>query len=354
MNDDSLNDADGPLSLVCGILQDSKISVTLEKEFKCSFKNFKSIVEKSIQARLCMKSELTSFQKNDTKYLDFQVILRPSHIQPQEKLFYLAKVSNIDNNVTELKVEGGVENLEQHVSPELLKDKLQQRSITAFRFPTVSQYDKLLDSDGALNLTFKVTLKLDNKTKTDESATLTENYKEMLINAEHYFTDAVFHCHNGIIRAHKNVLAARSEYFQNMFLSNMKEGLSGEIEVKHMEVSVCQTILEYIYTGKVDPGKMNVEVLAEAEKMRLMSLKKECSDKLIKDLAANNCVKMIEAADLHKDQDLKNKAKQFIIENYQDLTNDSKDELFHYPDIAREVFECVHKDLPIAKRMRVN
>jgi len=190
---------------------------------------------------------------------------------------------------------------------------------------------------------------------TNESMKMTEDYKEMLRNAEECYADATIICSDGSIRAHKAVLAARSEYFEKMLSTKMKEGLSGKIEVKDMEMSVCQTILEYIYSGNVDQDKMNVEVLAEAEKMGLINLKKECSSKLINDLSNSNCVKMIEAGDLHKDDDLKNKAKQFIIENYEELSDESKAQLFLLiPDIVREIFEYQREDLPLAKRKRVN
>merc|ERR1712200_109432 len=182
---------------------------------------------------------------------------------------------------------------------------------------------------------------------------LVKDYKDILTNAEDHYADVTIICNDGSVRAHKNVLSARSEYFDRMLSSTMKEGLTGVIEVKDMEMSVCQTILEYIYSGEVDQEKMNVEVLAEAEKMGLFTLKKECSSKLINDLSTSNCVKMIEAGDLHKDDDLKDKAKQFIIENYEDLSNESKAQLFLLiPDIVREIFEYQREDLPLAKRKR--
>merc|ERR1719228_1311119 len=126
----------------------------------------------------------------------------------------------------------------------------------------IAPQSKFLDKYGTLNLGFKLTFKLNLKRETNESMKMTEDYKEMLTNAEECYADATIICNDGSIRAHKAVLAARSEYFEKMLSTKMKEGLSGKIEVKDMEMSVCQTILEYIYSGNVDQEKLNVEVLA--------------------------------------------------------------------------------------------
>ena len=105
----------------------------------------------------------------------------------------------------------------------------------------------------------KVTLKLDFMPVIHTNMNLVKDYKDMLTNANH--ADVTIICNDGSVRAHKNVLTARSEYFNRMLSSTMKEGLTGVIEVKDMEMGVCQTLLEYIYSGEVDQEKLNVEVL---------------------------------------------------------------------------------------------
>ena len=247
----------------------------------------------------------------------------------QRIILYYIVFDNFGENIKDVKFEGSIIGNAEHGSHELKKQIM--KNCTFFRSPKIIPYGKLiapnskyLDKDGTLNLGFKVTLKVDSETGTDESQNLAEDYKKMLTNAEDYHADATIICKDGRIRAHKNILLARSEYFNAMLSTKMKEGLSGTVEVLHMEMSVCHVILEYIYSGKVEQDKMNVEVLAEAEKMGLLNLKKQCSTKLINNLNTSNCVEMIEAGDLHKDQELKIKAKKFIIENYQDLSHESK------------------------------
>jgi len=342
----------------------SVVSSVIVKEYKCSFKLFKSQVEKLIQdSQWRIRGEQFKVHLNGAKYLDCQANfgLRPRP-QGQAYVYQFFEFKNIDepkkNNVTKVECTLVPEQVQSLELQECKRSKLGSTGDLIYLSPIRITYDELmapeskyLDKEGTLNLTLKITIKLDCL---DESMNMAKDYKEMLANAEDYYADATIHCRDGSIRVHKNVLAARSEYFEKMLSTKMKEGLSGVIAVKEMDMSVCQTILEYIYSGSVDQGKMNVEVLAEAEKMGLINLKKECSSKLINDLSTSNCVKMIEAADLHKDENLKNKAKEFIIENYDDLSGKLKAELFLYPDIAREVFEYQRKDLPAAKRMRLN
>jgi len=307
------------------------------KKFVCSIKDFKSVEEKLSQAFVnVFVGEKFHIHMDGVKDLECRIIFSFVKKILQPDILHYHVVLSSDENIKGVKVQGGALDNEH----KLIKCQVPHNSIEC-----------ILDKDGALNLAFKMTFLLD---KTDESVNMARDYKEMLMNSDQYHADAVIHCKDGSIRVHKGVLAARSQYFKAMFATNMKEGLSGEIEVKHLEMSVCRTILEYIYSGKVEPGKISLEVFAEAEKIGLVNLKKECSTKLIKDLSIINCVKMIEAGDLHKDQNLKNKARQFIINNYENLSNDSKTELFHLlPDIARDIFESQRKDVRVSKRRRI-
>jgi DNA-binding beta-propeller fold protein YncE len=57
--------------------------------------------------------------------------------------------------------------------------------------------------------------------------------------------------------AHRNVLAARSEYFRGLLLSGMQEGRAGaggalqEIEVGEVSAGAFRVVLRYLYTGEV-------------------------------------------------------------------------------------------------------
>jgi len=367
---DALNDAEVPTS---GFIDNgsSKTKLRITKEFQCSFKDFASLAERRkpnplpenqervpfLIGKVLMKSEDFSFEMNGVKYLDCEVAIFQAYRSSYDAWTFGIYLKNIKSGIRVFKVEGKQVN-QWYDDYAVLEDNVGENFYPCGRvvcgISEIPEFQNtLLDKDGSLIVAFKMTIKLDHKME-NESVKLACDYKELLTNAEQFHADTIIHCNDGKIRAHKGILAARSEYFDKMLSTKMKEGLSGEIEVKHMEMSVCRTILEYIYSGKVESSQLNVEILAEAEKMGLFNLKKECSTKLIQDLSAGNCVKMIQAGDLHKDEDLKNKAKEFIIENYEDLTDKSKAALFQYPDIARDIYESTrNRDLPVAKRRRV-
>ncbi len=57
----------------------------------------------------------------------------------------------------------------------------------------------------------------------------------------------------GRFPAHRNVLAARSEYFRGLLLSGMQEGSVGQQEIELGEVSAraFRVVLQHLYTAEV-------------------------------------------------------------------------------------------------------
>ena len=54
------------------------------------------------------------------------------------------------------------------------------------------------------------------------------------------------------IRAHKVILASRSEFFDRLMFGGMKESGQGEIEMQDIgNVDLFELILEYAYTGSI-------------------------------------------------------------------------------------------------------
>ena len=93
--------------------------------------------------------------------------------------------------------------------------------------------------------------------------------------------------------AHKNVLAACSEYFLGLFTSDMKEKHQLEVKLEGFRAFVMNDLLHYIYTGEVEITDENVkELVFAADYLLITSLKDKGSEYLEGILNPSNCLSM--------------------------------------------------------------
>ena len=80
--------------------------------------------------------------------------------------------------------------------------------------------------------------------------------------------DVEFVLKGGNITANRDILAARSSYFEGMFRNNkFIEGQTKTINMNHIEKEVMQTLIDYLFSGKIDYTKFKLDHL-----LRLMDL----------------------------------------------------------------------------------
>jgi len=216
--------------------------------------------------------------------------------------------------------------------------------------------------DGTLTFVCEITVKfgdvVSKKIKdtklVEEDTSHSEDMMNMLINAEEHHADIQILCEDGIIPVHSSVLSARSEYFKAMLSNDMEEKKSGKIAKEHLNKSLVFTILEFIYTGKVDPNNISLQLLEESNEMRLIELKKICSKQLSQEVNLANCVIFLITADLLNADDLRESAREFIIENYTDIPTKSRKDLESHPALLSEICsELYDRGAPTAKRQRI-
>jgi len=215
--------------------------------------------------------------------------------------------------------------------------------------------------DGTLTILCEITLKFGDvvckKIKdtniVEEDTSHAEDMMKMLVNAEDYEANMQIVCKDGIIPVHSSVLSARSEYFQAMLSHDMEERRTGKILKEHLYKSLVLTILEFIYTGKVDPTKISLQLLEESNEMRLIELKQICCKHLSKEVNMTNCVAMLISGDRINAINLKEAAKELIMENYADLPSKSKKELESVPSLLTEICSDFYQNTLPTKRQRV-
>ena len=113
--------------------------------------------------------------------------------------------------------------------------------------------------------------------------------------------------------AHKNVLAACSEYFLGLFTSDMKEKHQLEVKLEGFRAF----LLHYIYTGEVEITDENVkELVFAADYLLITSLKDKGSEYLEGILNPSNCLSMRAFSEKFDCEELMDKSESFILENF--------------------------------------
>ena len=142
---------------------------------------------------------------------------------------------------------------------------------------------------------------------------LLKDFQDLFKNMKH--SDVTFNVRDQQIKAHKNILVARSPVFAAMFEHPSTENLTGVVEVLDIEPEVFKELLRYIYTGEVPLERMDAVaagLLAAADKYLLEKLKKACADHLINQMSPENCVKLLSLGENDPAHCLREKAVDYV------------------------------------------
>ncbi len=144
--------------------------------------------------------------------------------------------------------------------------------------------------------------------------------------------------------AHKLILAARSPVFAAMFSSHTLESSSNIIEINDLRSETIQSMLEYIYTGKVnDIKRSTVELYRCADKYQLEDLRSQAEMALMNSISIDTSAEILLLADQHHSKDLKLRVIQFIVSG--NLKAITQTEGWHkyvacIPDLVTEVIQA--------------
>ena len=132
------------------------------------------------------------------------------------------------------------------------------------------------------------------------------------------FSDVTFNIRGREFPAHKNILAARSQYFSAMFQHPTKENLTNQIEIEDVEPDVFHELLRFIYTGRVQIDKLETMVVGlfiAADKYLLDELKLKCENHFIRHMSPENCVFLLLNGNLKNPSEVLKKAAKFFRRN---------------------------------------
>ncbi|KAL3854102.1 hypothetical protein ACJMK2_013381 [Sinanodonta woodiana] len=181
------------------------------------------------------------------------------------------------------------------------------------------------------NFTVKLSLKgfLECKTKSKmtnfwEAGNTVLGCLEQLCMLDH-FADVHFvfpKCQGqGLLPAHRLILAMRSPVFEAMFYGGLSES-SHEIRIEDIPMEIFSLLLRYIYTDVADLQDDNVlHVLYAAEKYSLNDLIEKCSHYLELSLCPENACSLFNQTQLYFLEDLGCKCLEYIADNMETVMN---------------------------------
>ena len=141
------------------------------------------------------------------------------------------------------------------------------------------------------------------------------------------FIDVRLKVDESIFPAHRNVLAANSDYFHAMFTNGMKESNQEVIELKDENLSALgfKVVMDSIYSGELFINKKNVfEVLITANHLQMPIIVRQCCDFLDKEyiqgcIDIQTYLHLLAFANLHGLRDLKEATQSKMASVYKEI-----------------------------------
>ncbi|XP_015117134.1 speckle-type POZ protein A [Diachasma alloeum] len=136
------------------------------------------------------------------------------------------------------------------------------------------------------------------------------------------FSDVVFAIGDEEIPAHKLILVSNSPVFLRMLSTPMEEAQTNRVEILDIPVDIMKVMLTFLYTGRyqaLEDVDVACRVLAAAQKYDIGSLKDVCEYSLFTELEVENALKILEYAEVHKADRLKQECWRFVIRNKREI-----------------------------------
>ena len=227
-------------------------------------------------------------------------------------------------------------------------DLFPQGNLTIMCEITVKGLRKKTDVFGAKKLVKDVNVSNNEEEKISIDYEFALNDKDL--------SDVQILCKNRVFDCHRIILSARSTVFRAMFYTNMVEANHKKVEIKELEPSTVQAMLQYIYTGKTDFSFTKPEdLLAAANMYDLQNLRSQCENHLNDNLEISNCIDMLILGDLHEAEVLKRDALKLTALNMSNVVKslDWKEKMCQYPILMTEVMQFMADDAePPRKRVK--
>ncbi|KAL5280959.1 hypothetical protein ACFFRR_004774 [Megaselia abdita] len=147
-------------------------------------------------------------------------------------------------------------------------------------------------------------------------STISDDFSKLL--KEEKFSDIVLQCQGGDLKAHRNILSARCEFFEKMLSFDNIESTKHTVQCA-FDSDIMFALLQYIYSNKIDPSKSK-KLIEAADYYRIFTLKGICEDIVFEEINAENAISTLVFAETHNCDLLKQKSLNYIGVYFEEVT----------------------------------
>ena len=164
-------------------------------------------------------------------------------------------------------------------------------------------------------------MSLEQLNKTVEYSRPNENFQLLKYADENrlqgFFNDVTIKLENKIFPANRLVLSCYSKFFEKTFRVEMKEKYENSVTIHNISKKSMETIIDYIYIGKIFINNENVtDLLSAADYLLMDDVKKYCFEFLTSVLAIENCFEILSKAQLFGNSISESVAYAYISDNF--------------------------------------
>ncbi|XP_054931256.1 kelch-like ECH-associated protein 1B isoform X1 [Dermacentor andersoni] len=121
----------------------------------------------------------------------------------------------------------------------------------------------------------------------------------------------------GVVQAHRVVLAAAIPYFRAMFTSNLRESQARRVSIKDVGLRAMELIVHFAYTGHIEVDEKSVcQLLLAANMLQVQRITNACCRFLERQLDPSNCIGIAEFCQQHHIRDLQDRAERFAEQHF--------------------------------------
>ncbi len=151
------------------------------------------------------------------------------------------------------------------------------------------------------------------------------------------------------IKAHRVILASASDFFKAMFTTDLKEGTQSEIELPKTDIATMKALIEFAYTGKIQVTESNIEnIITAANFYGMSTLVQKCVKYIMGRINNSNSIEILEFAERISNNDLKDFAMRFVVQNFEDISSKNLDVMEMTTEVLMGIIEhsatSIHQD----------